>query len=61
MLKARCTAAVRFAFRLVPTDEIIAVMHVPMFCPSIIGNADETVMAPVDVSAYKIPTEAEED
>ena len=38
-LKARCTTAALLAFLLVPTDESIAVMQVPIFCPIMIGIA----------------------
>jgi hypothetical protein len=37
-----------------------AVIQVPMFWPSIIGAAEEKRIAPVDVSAWSIPTDAEE-
>ena len=39
MLNVKCTTAVRFAFLFAPNEEMIAVTHVPMFCPIIIGMA----------------------
>ena len=39
ILKERCTTAARFAFLLVPKEESIAVIQVPIFCPIIIGMA----------------------
>ena len=39
MLNDKCTIAARFAFLFAPIDEIIAVTHVPIFCPIIIGIA----------------------
>ena len=38
-LNIRCTTAARWAFLFVPTEEIIAVTHVPMFCPMMMGIA----------------------
>ncbi len=38
-LNSRCTIAARFAFLFAPTEEIMAVTQVPIFCPIIIGTA----------------------
>ena len=38
-LKDKCTRAALLAFFVVPTEERIAVMQVPIFCPIIIGMA----------------------
>ena len=38
-LNIRCTTAARLAFLFVPTEEIMAVTQVPMFCPMIMGMA----------------------
>ena len=46
---------------MVPTEEIKAVTQVPMFWPMMMGTAAPKVMAPVEHSACKIPTEADED
>ena len=39
ILKLRCTTAARRAFLFVPTEDSMAVTHVPMFCPMIMGIA----------------------
>ena len=39
MLNIRCTTAARRAFLFVPTDAIIAVTQVPIFCPMMMGIA----------------------
>ena len=46
---------------LVPTEERIAVIQVPIFCPMIIGIAEPKVTLPVTDKACKTPTEAELD
>ena len=38
-LKLRWTMAARFAFLFVPKEARMAVMHVPMFCPMMMGIA----------------------
>ena len=38
-LKYKCTKAALLAFLFAPTAEIMAVTHVPMFCPNMIGSA----------------------
>ena len=60
-LNARWTIAALLAFLLVPTDESIAVIQVPMFCPIMIGIAAPYDTCPVTARACKIPTEAELD
>ena len=60
ILKYRCTSAARFAFLFAPTAEISAVTQVPIFCPIIIGITVANPSEPVEHSACKIPTEAEE-
>ena len=50
-LKERWTRAARFAFLFAPTDEIIAVIQVPIFCPIIIGIAAPYEICPVTASA----------
>ena len=47
-------------FLLAPNADIIAVIHVPIFCPMMIGSAVPVVTAPEIQSACKIPTDAEE-
>ena len=46
---------------LAPIQERRAVAQVPIFCPIIMGIAAPKEIAPVEESACKIPTEAEED
>ena len=43
-----------------PIDDIIAVTHVPIFCPRIIGIAQANVTVPVIHRACNIPTDADE-
>ena len=38
-LNSKCTAAARLAFLLAPTEEIMAVTQVPIFCPMMMGIA----------------------
>ena len=61
ILKTRCTIAVLFAFLLAPTEESMAVIQVPIFCPMMMGMAAPFVTCPVAASACRIPTEAELD
>ena len=61
MLKLRWTTAARFAFVFAPMDESIAVTHVPMFWPIMMGMAEAMVIAPVLAKACKTPTEADDD
>ena len=60
ILKQRCTRAARRAFLLVPTEDSMAVMQVPMFWPMMMGMAVPMVTWPVADRACRIPTEAEE-
>ena len=59
-LKYKCTKAALLAFLFAPTAEIMAVTHVPMFCPNMIGSALLNVIAPVEHNACKIPIDADE-
>ena len=61
MLNARCTTAARRALRLVPMEESMAVTQVPMFWPMMMGIAAPNVICPVEDTAWRIPTDAEED
>ena len=60
-LNIKCTKAALLALLLVPTEDSSAVTHVPIFCPIIIGIAAPYVTCPVDASACRIPTEADDD
>ena len=60
ILKKRWIIDALFAFLLAPTDDMIAVTLVPIFCPIIIGIAVPKLTAPVAHSACRIPTDAEE-
>lgn len=42
-LNSRWTSAARRALRLAPTEDSMAVMQVPMFCPIMMGTAAPTV------------------
>jgi hypothetical protein len=52
--------AVRLAFLEAPTDEMSAVMQVPMFWPIISGMAMLKETTPVVLMAWSMPIEAEE-
>ena len=57
-LNHKCIKAARLAVLLAPILERIAVTHVPIFCPNIIGNATSTPIVPVAANAKSIPIEA---
>ena len=61
ILNNRWITVVRFAFTFIPIDAKTAVIHVPMFCPNKTNTALESGIIPVDASACKIPTDAEDD
>ena len=50
-----------FALLSVPIDAKIAVIHVPIFCPNNTKAASWKLITPLNASACKIPTEAEDD
>ena len=59
-LNSRWIMAVRLAFRLAPMEERRAVMQVPMFCPMMRGMAVWKRTSPVELTAWRMPMEAEE-
>ena len=61
ILNIRCIMVVLFAFRLVPIEARIAVIHVPIFCPNRTNDAPLRSVKPLQASACKIPTDADED
>ena len=52
---------VRLALRLVPMEASTAVMQVPMFWPNRTYTALDRGISPLEASACKMPTDAEED
>ena len=59
-LNSRWIHAALFAVLLAPTQEISAVTHEPIFCPSVINIAALVVTTPLSASVCKIPTDADE-
>ena len=60
VLNKRCIAAALFAVLELPTLEIIAVTHEPIFCPRVIYMAAAVFTTPLNASVCKIPTDADE-
>ena len=61
ILNIRWMMVVRLALILVPMDASTAVMQVPIFCPNSTKTAPSRPMSPLTASAWRIPTDAEED
>ena len=61
ILNIRWMIVVLFAFTFIPMDARTAVIQVPIFCPNSTYTALDRGTIPVAASAWRIPTDAEED
>ena len=61
ILKLKWMIVALFALLSVPMDANIAVIHVPIFCPNNTNAASWKLIIPLNASACKIPTDAEDD